>query len=286
MKQMMKYIILFSIIVSSLFFNKQLVAQNYQETLNFALNQYDQKNYSVALKSFKRLIYFNTDGNLFPLYTAVAEIAFLQHDFETSQYNYGLAYNVAKSDSLKNEMLFGKAYSQILNKNYHYAIIDLLAVKELDKNTKQKLNFYLGTCYFGLEQFDRSKKYFKLCLDTTEIKQLDLLFSKHNLLTPSPRKARILSMLMPGLGQFYVGKYRNGLNSFLLSVGLVAIGIRTAVNIDPLYALISVAPWFQRYYTGGYTNAEKIAIVKRQNKRSTLYNSVIDLIVKGNNKLN
>ncbi len=284
MKSIIKYIILFSIIISSSTFGLKLKAQSYRETLEFASNQYEQHNYAVALKTFKRLIFFSHGEGLLPLYTKVGELAFLIGDFETSQFNYGLAYNIADSDSLKNDLLFKKAFSQILNKEYQYAIIDLLTINDFDKATKQRLNFYLGTCYFGLEQFDRSKKYFELCVEPEEITSVDLLFSDNKLYYPSPKKARIMSMLLPGLGQFYVGKYKDGLNSFFLTLGLMAIGVRTAVNTGVVFALVSVAPWFQRYYTGGYTNAEKIAIMKRQNNRNSAYNSIIDLVKK--NKVN
>ncbi len=277
---MVKYIILFSIIISNPFVRNKLNAQNYEETLEFASDQYEQHNYTIALKTFKRLIFFSSGDELLPLYTKVGEIAFLLGDFETSQFNYGLAYNLAESDSLKNELLFKKAYSQILNKEYQYAVIDLLAVNDHDKATKQRLNFYLGTCYFGLEQFDRSKKYFELCVQSEDIASVDLMFSDKDLYYPSPKKARIMSMLLPGLGQFYIGKYKDGLNSFFLTLGLMAIGVRTAVNTGVVFALVSVAPWFQRYYTGGYTNAEKLAVVKRQNNRSSIYNGIIDLVKK------
>jgi len=280
MKSMVKYIILFSIIISNPFVRNKLNAQNYEETLEFASDQYEQHNYTIALKTFKRLIFFSSGDELLPLYTKVGEIAFLLGDFETSQFNYGLAYNLAESDSLKNELLFKKAYSQILNKEYQYAVIDLLAVNDHDKATKQRLNFYLGTCYFGLEQFDRSKKYFELCVQSEDIASVDLMFSDKDLYYPSPKKARIMSMLLPGLGQFYIGKYKDGLNSFFLTLGLMAIGVRTAVNTGVVFALVSVAPWFQRYYTGGYTNAEKLAVVKRQNNRSSIYNGIIDLVKK------
>jgi len=274
----MKYIILLSIIISSLFVSEKLVAQNYQETLQFAFEQYDNENYAVALKTFKRLIFFNTDGDLLPLYIAAGNIAIHEKEYETAQFNFGLAYNIAESDSLKNELLFKKAYSQILSKKYQYAIIDLLAINDYDIITKQKLNFFLGTCYFGLEQFDRSKKYFENCLKPGSKGAFDILFTHKNLYTPSPKKAKILSMILPGLGQFYVGSYKDGINSLALSLGLIIVGVRTATNSGVLFALVSVFPWYQRYYTGGFNKAERMSVLKRQNKRSDLYNKIIEII--------
>ena len=88
-------------------------------------------------------------------------------------------------------------------------------------------------------------------------------------------------MIMPGLGQIYVGDIKNGLNSFILSAGLFALGLRSAYINNPLDAAISVLPWFQRYYQGGFKKAELIAIAKIQEKRYKIYNQLLDEVEKG-----
>jgi hypothetical protein len=108
--------------------------------------------------------------------------------------------------------------------------------------------------------------------------ELAELFSKKNLLSPSPKRARIMSMILPGLGQTYSGDLKSGLNSLLLTSGLIALGINISIRYRLVDAVFSILPWYQRYYTGGYGKAEEIAIRKRQKKRNEVYTKVLKLI--------
>ncbi|MBK7094836.1 MAG: hypothetical protein IPH57_07275 [Saprospiraceae bacterium] len=278
MKQRIRYIIFCTIILINLLAISQNNAQTYKETLQFAEKQFSEGNYDLALKAYQRLIFFSEATEIFPLYLKAAEIAIIGNNLELAQTNFGLAYNLTDNDSLKNELLLKKAFCQMRSKNYHYATIDLLSINDQNKIFEKRLNFYLGTCYFGMEDFDQSKQHFGLCVSPESKLKLEKLFSKKNLYSPSPKKARILSLIIPGFGQFYSGYFKDGVNSFLLSASLIAIGINSALVYDPLYAIVSVLPWYQRYFTGGYTRAEAMAVQKRQNNRNEIYNKIIVLI--------
>jgi hypothetical protein len=43
-------------------------------------------------------------------------------------------------------------------------------------------------------------------------------------------------------------------------------------------AFITVMPWFQRYYTGGYRKAEAIAIAEKQRRRRQLYERLLGTV--------
>ena len=94
---------------------------------------------------------------------------------------------------------------------------------------------------------------------------------------PKPKKARILSTFLPGLGQLYAGDIKNGINSFVLTGVLFVLGINTAINLTLLDALMTVAPWFQRYYMGGYNRAENIAAEKFKEKQNRVFLSILSV---------
>ena len=278
MKLIIRYLNLCVLIVFSLLNFQKLTAQDFEETIDFADNQYKSGNLVTALKTYQRALFFSEGRRDFYLFSQIAEISFLNNDYETAREYFGLAYNQSDNDSLKNELLFKKAYCQILNRNFQPALIDLFTVNDTSSSVQKRINFYLATCYFGLEDFNKAKTCFENCLSSNDTIELADLFAGKYLLTPSPKKARIMSMILPGLGQFYSGDLKAGLNSLFLTTGLIAVGINIGIRYRPIDAIFSIMPWYQRYYTGGYGKAEEIAIKKRQLKRNKVYTEILKLI--------
>ena len=266
------------LIVFSLSLFQKIIAQNFEETITFADNELKSGNLVTALKTYQRALFFSEGRSQLYLFRQIAEISYLNKDYETAQKYFGLAYDQSGDDSLKTELLFKKAFCQMLNKNFQFALIDLYSISDTSEIVKKRLDFYLATCYFGLEDFDNARGYFEACINQEDKKKLSDLFSKKALLSPSPRKAKIMSMIVPGLGQTYSGDLKSGLNSLLVTSGLIAIGISISLNYKPINAAFTIAPWYQRYYSGGCGNAEKIAIEKRNHKRSRVYSAILKLI--------
>ena len=264
--------------VSSLIVCRNLQAQNLEETIIFADSQYESGAFSSAIKAYQRALFFSEGRNSQYLFRQIADISYLSRDYESAQKYYGLAYDQSESDSLKTELLFQKAACEMLNKNYQFALIDLLSVSDSSGAVQKRLKFYMGTCYFGLGEFENAEVCFDSCVTPENRKELASLFSKKNLMTPSPEKARVLSMIIPGLGQTYSGDLRSGLNSLALTSGLIVLGIRMSIRYQPIDAILTFMPWYQRYYTGGYGKAEEIAAGKRLEKRNRVYGAVLKLV--------
>jgi tetratricopeptide (TPR) repeat protein len=277
MKLIIKYLSLSILIVFNQLILQKLSAQNFEETLKFADYQFSSGKLTEASKTFQRALFFSEGRQNLYIFRKIAEISYLRMDYESAQKYYGLAYNLSDNDSLKTELLFDKASCQILNKNYQNALIDLFSVNDTSDVIQRRLNFFLGTCYFGLEDFGRAEKYFESCTDLKDRKELAFLFSGKKLLSPSPKKARIMSMILPGLGQTYSGDIKSGLNSLFLTSGLIALGIKISISYSPIDAIFAILPWYQRYYTGGYGKAEDIARKRLEQKRNSTYTRILKL---------
>jgi tetratricopeptide (TPR) repeat protein len=265
------------IIISFLLFQK-VSAQTFEETIKFADHQYISGDLSSALKTYHRALFFSESEDNLYLFAQLAHISFLKTDYATATKYYGLAYNQAENDSLRTAFLFQKAACLMLNKDYQFAIIDLLSVDDSDTIIKKRLDFYLAICHFGLGDFENSKIYFESCIGIRHKKELEELFSEKKLWTPSPKAARIFSMIIPGSGQAYSGDLKSGLNSLILTTGLIALGINIGVNYHFIDAVATVLPWYQRYYMGGIGKAEEIAISRRQARRNKSYAEVLKLV--------
>jgi tetratricopeptide (TPR) repeat protein len=277
MKLIIKYLSLSILIVFNQLILQKLSAQNFEETLKFADYQFSSGKLTEASKTFQRALFFSEGRQNLYIFRKIAEISYLRMDYESAQKYYGLAYNLSDDESLKTELLFDKASCQILNKNYQNALIDLFSVNDTSDVIQRRLNFFLGTCYFGLEDFSRAEKYFESCTDLKDRKELAFLFSGKKLLSPSPKKARIMSMILPGLGQTYSGDIKSGLNSLFLTSGLIALGIKISISYSPIDAIFAILPWYQRYYTGGYGKAEDIARKRLEQKRNSTYTRILKL---------
>ena len=278
MKLIIRYMKLSGLILISLFLFVKVPAQNFRETLKFAENQFNSGDLSTSLKTYQRALFFSEGEDNLYIFRQLAMISYIKEDFEGAQEYYGLAYNQAENDSLRDELLFLKATCQIINRQYQFAIIDLLSVNDSALSVKRRLNFYLGVCYFGLEDFTNAKSCFKYCVNDHDKQELEKLFSGRKLSSPSPNAARILSMIIPGSGQVYSGDMKAGVNSLLLTSGLIALGINISVKYQLIDAIATVLPWYQRYYMGGIGKAEEIAVSRRQARRNETYVAVLKLV--------
>lgn len=255
--------------------------QSLVQTFDFANQLYQQKSYQNAMEAYKRVVYFDsTSLYSIQIYPKIADCLFNLEKYQESADYYDLAYFSAEDSLLKDTYILKKISCFLILQQYDYAEIEFLNLgSDLPESIEYDKNFSEAILRFAKQEYDLSEQIFKkLASDTLAI---NALFEKNTKVSKiSPKKAKIMSMIIPGLGQLYVGDIKNGLNSFILSAGLFALGVRSAIINNPLDAAISVLPWFQRYYQGGFKKAELIAIAKIQEKRYKIYNQLLDEVEK------
>ncbi|MCP9769705.1 hypothetical protein EGI22_17515 [Lacihabitans sp. LS3-19] len=256
-------------------------AQDLNQTVAFANKLYEEKSYQNAMEAYKRALYFDAESNFATqIYPKVADCLYNIQDYRQATEYYELAYFSTEDQALKNQYLLKKISCFLIIQDYDYAEIEMLNLPEVltDEESKEKI-FYEAMLRFAKGEFPESKSAFSQIIEDSTI--VNELFKKNDKISKiSPRKAKILSIIMPGLGQLYVGDVKNGLNSFVLTTGLIALGLRSAILVSPLDAGISILPWFQRYYQGGYKKAEIIAVAKIQEKRYKVFNKLLDEVEK------
>jgi hypothetical protein len=270
-----------------IFLSEIAYSQDMKQSFAFANELYEKKDYTGASITYRRVIYFDK-AELYRkfCYKNIADCLYETQQYEEAADYYELAFFQQKTDSAKAEILFKKLSCFLIQNNFEYAEVELLNLpNRLTKEQIRRKMLYSAILNFSTEKYDLAKNQFLALTDSTDfetqnaIKQLFVKNDKINKL--NPKKARIMSMIIPGLGQFYAGDIKNGANSIILTVGIATWGVLAAVkSASPFDVLIAMVPWFQRYYTGGYKKAEQIAINKKKQRRAKVYNEILDEIDK------
>lgn len=250
--------------------------QGIEESFLFANSLFEKEQYQNAVETYKRVLFFDSDDRYGPRsYKNMADCLYELGEFGEAAYYYDLAY-FTHSGQEQSAITLQKISCHLILREYSQAQVELfnLPQKLPEDQTEQKL-FYEAMLAFATENFEMAEQLFKdIATDTLTVHELFRENDKINKL--SPKKAKILSIILPGLGQFYAGDVKNGLNSLLLTGGLLYLGAASAVKTSILDASISVLPWFQRYYSGGYNKAEAIAEAKIKERRFKVFNELLD----------
>ena len=277
----MRFSILFSIVFSIIqTFTGQ--AQDLQKTIELGDRYFVSGQISEALYTYQRAVFFSPSGAEADLLLKIADCFEITGDFDRSVEYFDHSYFSESSDSLRTEILFRKANSFIKTKNYHFALIELLGINASEGSFTDRRKFlYLASSYFGLEDFSKSEFYFLKALPGNKpeaYSEIRKIFNKKaNFTRPNPSLALWLSVFLPGSGQLYSGDWIAGLNSLLLTGSLVGLTFYLTSLYHPIDAILTALPWFQRYYQGGFDQAEQIAELRRERNRNLTFQELIDI---------
>jgi tetratricopeptide (TPR) repeat protein len=258
-------------------------AQTLQQTKVYAIEQYEQQQYKAAIEALERVLYFNRAENPAENYWHLAQSYFGLNDIERAIYYYDLAYFAAEDVRLQEEALLRKAQCHLIQQEYSFALKELLNLDHTSPlNEHHNLDFHLAIAYYGVGKYPEAEEAFlklipdSLAKDRAEIQHLFAKVRADEKI--NPKKAQLLSILVPGLGQMYYKDYRNGINSMALNGALVLVFARVAMGLSFLDAALVVGPWFQRYYTGGYTRARSGAVAEISKRKAKAYHQILDVI--------
>ena len=258
--------------------------QTVVQTIAFADSSFKQQQHHLAIKEYQRALLFCENNRKQYVYRKIAESYFYINQFDKAIDYYDYSFGMTNNDSIKNELLFCKAFCFIQDKNYDFAMVELFSISDsLSKEMQAKYNFFMAVCYYGKSDYKSAEEYFVQSIPSSDTKGIsaihDIFKDKKNYQRPSPRAAKIMSFIVPGAGQIYAGDFKNSINSLLLTGGLAALFIHVSLSYTFIDALIGVGPWIQRYYQGGLTKAEKIARVKLEQRRSNTFDSIVEIVM-------
>jgi len=258
-----------------------LQAQTAAESMRFAEEQVAAGNQSLALKTYQRVLFFSGDQYKEVCQRHLATLFAAQGEFEKAAFYYDLLYQSAKTDSLRYEALFSKTGLLMLQSQYKKALLELLSLPQnLPEPWMSRKRLYLGAAHFGIREFDLARQdllpLFALEDHSGRSKFEQLMRQAERISRKSAKKARNLSMVLPGAGQFYAGDYKNGINSLLVNALLGYWLVSTGISFTFLDAAATVSPWLFRYYAGGMRRAGEILEKKKEEGLKKVFGKVLE----------
>ena len=236
------------------------------------------ENYDAAITEYKRFLFFNAE------HPRSGEV----------QFKIGLAYRAQKwwaeaaeamiaavqrttETELQAERRVELAVTLIASGAYNLALVELIRVDMQSQSAqlRQRARFLRGIAYLYQFKWEQARSVFLAYFDAIPsaagaAAEIDTFFAEAlNLPQKSEKAARLLSTLLPGLGQTYAGDWKNGLNALLLNGLLGYVTLDAAIDRDYDDALLSFFFLFYRYYAGNrYRAAEAAqAFNDRENRR-------------------
>lgn len=269
------------IILISLLTGLVSVAQDLHFVKGHADRQFANGQFDSALKEYQRVQLFDTDNQYQDIFPNIAAIYYQNSEFDEAAKYFDLAYKTSGNDSMRFEMALKKALCSLKQEAYFAALYELLDLPDPESELlQQKKDLYMGICYFGLNDYESAHQHIMAVADSADIEPLDQVFNdferyrkKYN-----PRKVSTMSKILPGLGQVYVGKTGSGINSFVLVGGVVGYAVYTASSYGILDGVLVLSSWFNRYYSGGFHNAEDFAFDKIEHQKTEVYGQIIDIL--------
>ena len=226
------------------------------------------KNYDAAITEYKRFLFFN------PNHPQASE----------AQFKIGLAYRAQEwlveaveamiaavqsttEAELQAERRVELAVTLIASGAYNLALVELIKTEMQNQSTqlRQRARFLRGVAYLYQFKWEQARSVFQAYFDGTpsaaeSAAEIDTLFlTALNRPRKSEKAARLLSTLLPGLGQAYAEDWKSGLNALLLNGVLGYITLDAAIDRDYDDALLSFSFLFYRYYAGNRHHAAQAA---------------------------
>ncbi len=263
-------------------FSIKASAQDAVATLHYADFLFDQKQYESALLSYQRVLFFNPGNVNTDCYIRMADCYSAIDSLHKSNACYDLAYFSTENDSIKDALLFKRIENLIILKEYKIALQDIYAVEISSATEQRKADFYQACIHYGLNDFAGSEHYFSILFDSTQAPDLYMRYKKilkelRHVNNLNPNAAMIMSIIIPGTGQFYAGDFKNGLNSITVTSLFMYITIRSVMAVGILEGMTTAFPLYYRYYTGGYKRAKAIAEERKNYRRARVYQKLLRL---------
>ncbi len=151
-----------------------------------------------------------------------------------------------------------------------------------DTETKAESEYLKSWVYSGRYDWDGAEAWIESLHDRSYSGRFAKAFqtmreeleNRHIRPRKSPRLGRNLSIIIPGLGQVYAGRYWNGIGAFVINSALIYSTAHSVQSENWLDAALIAGLLFHRFYMGNIYNAEKFCFEFNESVDKRLFESI------------
>ena len=256
-----------------------LIGGNIDSTNSIANNYFEKEEYSRAALEFERMIYFSKNSD------KVNKLLLQKSYCRKLENNYEGALNALNridlaiaTDSFRDTIYYERALNFYLNKDFRNAEMSLLNIDQ------SKINYTTYLYILTLNENDNWEKASELYNQLIyyhglNLKENDFYLFLKDKKRPHDNLPKILSFIIPGLGQLSLGKPKDA----VFSLGLTSLsGLFTADSFLNGYyfsGILTAMPLFVRFYFGGIQNVNRILDQKRLKSKIQTNNELKNKII-------
>jgi hypothetical protein len=255
------------------------------QALTLAQGLYQAGNYQDAITENLRLICFNSDSSaVSDAYERIALCYRQLGDWDDAVTALRRSVTFSRNDSLREERRVAIGVTLIAGRQYSAAEEELLRISTFGKrpSVKRKAGFFRGVAAIYTYKWDEARMAFATWLADAGITERNALDS---LLGParrpgyrSPSRAKLLSSILPGAGQVYVGDWRNGLDALILNAATGYLLVDRVLARDFAMTIVTTVPLFLRYYEGSRQRAAELAMARNERVNQQLAKRILSVL--------
>lgn len=235
-------------------------ALKYQYRLADSL--YKSGKYFEAITEYKRLLFFDAAHKYgYEADKKIAECYKAGGKYSDAIFYYHAAGRITKKKDEIKKLKVEVIKINILRKNTAAA---LGLIDELEKDSsftfkKNEADLWRGWAAIFNDNWEQASRYFN---NIDKNHPLKLMAEKVENDKYSVTLAKLLSVFLPGAGQFYTGNYLSGFLSLGWNFLWGYISVNSFIENRAFDGLMTANFLWLRFYTGSIQNAEKFAVIK------------------------
>lgn len=261
-----------------MFINSHTNAQDFSWLVQEAESLYNQGKYDDAIITCERYLYFSAEPALKHAALLIEAKAFQQKG--NFKYSSNILLSIPKirlDKHVKSIINFNLALNSYLDGQYDEARVYLdncdTTLMDLPERSNYELLKLFTLCY--LEEWTEAARLAEnssLFSDSLKKDLASLLNKPPKLL--NQKKLEWFSRFIPGSGQILAGYFVEGISSFLLCSGSLAVGIFLFANHYYISGYALGAGFLYAFYYGGLRRLNEITLVENQNRKNVFITEI------------